>query len=199
MPDTERLSLKDGRTVQLANAFYSVYRDDWKLIHCCTSTKSDFLTVLKGARYEPRWASQGARGVKNPPANAGDVRDVGSIPGLGRCPGGGNGNLLQYSCLENSTDRGARQATVHEVTKSRTQLSTDARACVHTHTHTHTSLYGLVCQGWSCNHSSVLRLFSSAPRSAAVVLAKKIPGSPRRNRDLIHLQELSWKSPLKCI
>ena len=45
--------------------------------------------------------------VKNPPANAGDIRDKGSIPGSGRSPGGGNGNLLQYSCLENSMDRGA--------------------------------------------------------------------------------------------
>ena len=45
--------------------------------------------------------------VKNPPANAGDVRDAGSVPGSGRSLGGGNGNLLQYSCLENSVDRGA--------------------------------------------------------------------------------------------
>ena len=51
--------------------------------------------------------------VKNLPTNAGDERDGGSIPGLGRSPGVGNGNLLQYSCLENSQDRGAGQATVH--------------------------------------------------------------------------------------
>ena len=44
--------------------------------------------------------------VKNPPANAGDARDVGSIPGLGRSPGGGNGGPLQYSCWENPMDRG---------------------------------------------------------------------------------------------
>ena len=56
--------------------------------------------------------------VKNPPANAGDGRDVGLIPGSGRSPGGGNGNLLQYSCLENPMDRGAWQATVHRVAKS---------------------------------------------------------------------------------
>ena len=48
--------------------------------------------------------------VKNPSTNAGDVRDTGSIPGLGRSPGGGNVNPLQYSCLENSMDRGAWQA-----------------------------------------------------------------------------------------
>ena len=61
--------------------------------------------------------------VKNLPANAGDTRDVGSIPGLGRSPGEGNGNPLQYSCLENSMDRGAWQTTVHGVTKNQTQLS----------------------------------------------------------------------------
>ena len=58
--------------------------------------------------------------VKNPPANAGDIGDVGSIPGLGRSPGEGNGNPHQYSCRENSTDRGAWQATVYGVAKSRT-------------------------------------------------------------------------------
>ena len=51
--------------------------------------------------------SQVALVVKNPPANAGDVRDTGSVPGSGRSPGGGHGNPLQYSCLENSMDRGA--------------------------------------------------------------------------------------------
>ena len=57
---------------------------------------------------------------------------MGSIPGLGRSPGGGSGNPVQYFCLENSMDRGAWQSTVPEVTDSCTQLST------HTHTHTHT-------------------------------------------------------------
>ena len=56
-----------------------------------------------------------ALGVKNPPANAGDVRDAGLIPGLGRSSGIGNGNSLQYSCLENPMDRGAWRATVHGV------------------------------------------------------------------------------------
>ena len=60
--------------------------------------------------------------IKNPPANAGDVRDPGSIPGSGISPGEGNGNPLQYSCLENPTDRGAWQATVHRIAKSWTQL-----------------------------------------------------------------------------
>ena len=61
--------------------------------------------------------------VKNPPANAGDAGDMGSIPKLGRSPGVGNGNPLQYSCLENSTDRGVSWATLHGVAKSRTQRS----------------------------------------------------------------------------
>ena len=70
--------------------------------------------------------------VKNPPAKTGDPRDTGLIPGLGRSPGVGNGNLLEYSYLENLMDRGAWQATVHGVTKSQTHLNT------HTHTYTAT-------------------------------------------------------------
>ena len=56
-------------------------------------------------------------------ASASNAGDLGSIPGLGRSPGEGNGNPLQYSCLENPRDRGARQATVHGVAKSQTRLS----------------------------------------------------------------------------
>ena len=58
--------------------------------------------------------------VKNPPANAGDTGDVGSIPRSGRSPGGGHGNPPQSSCLENPMDRGAWWATVHRVPQSRT-------------------------------------------------------------------------------
>ena len=68
---------------------------------------------------EPR-ASQVALVVKNLPASVGDIRDVGSISELGRSPGKGNGNSLQYSCLENPMDREAWQATVHRVAMSRT-------------------------------------------------------------------------------
>ena len=73
--------------------------------------------------------SQGFPGssmVKNPPANAGDAGDMGSIPGLGRSPGGGHGNPLQCSCLETPMDRGAWWATVHGVAKSWTRLSDQA-------------------------------------------------------------------------
>ena len=59
------------------------------------------------------WVSQVVLEVKNPPANAGDVRDIGSIPGSGRNPGEGNGNPLQYSCLKNPMDGGAWWAAVH--------------------------------------------------------------------------------------
>ena len=60
--------------------------------------------------------------LKNTLAKAGDIRDAGSISGLGRSSGGRHGNPLQYSCLENPMDRRAWQATVHRVTKSQTQL-----------------------------------------------------------------------------
>ena len=61
--------------------------------------------------------------VENSNASIRDARDMGSVPGLGRSPGGGNANPLQYSCLENSMDRGAWQAAVNGVSKSQTQLS----------------------------------------------------------------------------
>ena len=74
---------------------------------------------------------QGGMVVKNPPANAGGTRDMGSVLRLGRSHLVGNGYFLQYSCLENSLDRETWQATVHEVTESD---MTDL--CAHTHTHT---------------------------------------------------------------
>ena len=81
----------------------------------------------------------GSSVVKKMPASAGDVS---LLPGSRRCPGGRNGNPLQYSCLGNPMDRGPWQATVHGVTKSLTQL------CANTHTHTHvlgTVLFYLHC------------------------------------------------------
>ena len=78
--------------------------------------------MFKGQLVIPSsyWASQVVLLVKNPLANAGDTRDAALIPGSGGCPGGGNGNPLQYFCLENPMDRGDWQATVHNVTKSQT-------------------------------------------------------------------------------
>ena len=66
------------------------------------------------------WPSQVVLVVKNLTANEGDVRDVGLVPGLGRSPGEGHGNLLQYSYLENPMDRGVWQTTVHRVAQSQT-------------------------------------------------------------------------------
>ena len=83
--------------------------------------------------------------VKNPPANGGDTRDMGSIPRSGRSPGGGHDNPLQYSCLGNPMDREAWWAIVHGVSKSQTRLST------HTHTHTHTHTEPMDCTTPSVN------------------------------------------------
>ena len=73
-------------------------------------------------RVSTQWGSQVVLVVKNLPANAGDGRDGGSIPVSGRSPGGGHGNPLQSSCLENPMDRGAWLATVHRVVKTWMQL-----------------------------------------------------------------------------
>ena len=76
--------------------------------------------VKRSALHCTGQASQMVLVVKNLPANAGDIRDVSSIPGLGRSPGGRRGNPLQYFCLQNTMNRGAWQATVHSVAKNRT-------------------------------------------------------------------------------
>ena len=89
--------------------------------------------------------------MKNPPANAGDVRDVSSIPGSGRSPGGGDGNPLQYSCLENFMDRGAWWVTFHGIAKSQTGLNDYTFPFLPSHPHSysfnpiflsHLSFYG---------------------------------------------------------
>ena len=82
----------------------------------CLSFSLSFITLVFNM-------AMAALAVKNPPADAGDVRDTGSIPGPGGSPRGGNDNPLQYSSLENPMDRGAWRATVPAVAKSRTQLS----------------------------------------------------------------------------
>ena len=74
--------------------------------------------------------------VKNPSANAGDIRDAGLIPGSGRSSGEGNGNPLQYSCLENPVDRGAWRATVHGV-----RVGHDCSDLAHPHK----ELYSILC------------------------------------------------------
>ena len=77
--------------------------------------RADWGCTRKWKGLGPRVAAQVALEVKNLPANAGDIRDPGSIPGSGRSPGGGHGNPLQYCCLKNPMDRGPWWATVHRV------------------------------------------------------------------------------------
>ena len=78
--------------------------------------------MTKFAEVPETWASQVALVVKNLPANEGDIRDMGLIPDFGRYPGGGHGNPLQYSCLENPMDRRAWRVTIHRVSQSQTLL-----------------------------------------------------------------------------
>ena len=94
-------------------------------------TQNHFLTLVVDFTMD---FPGGARKKKTSPANAADIRDRGSIPGLGRSPGGGHGTPLQYSCLEQPMDRGAWWATVHGVTKTQTRLK---RLSTHT--------YGFMC------------------------------------------------------
>ena len=85
-------------------------------------------TVTPSTAQSHLGAAQVVLVVKNPPANAGDIRDAGSIPGSGRSPGGGHGSPFQYSCLENPMDTGAWWATVHRVAMSWTQLKQSKQA-----------------------------------------------------------------------
>ena len=106
------------------------------------------------------WAFQVVLVVKNTPANAGNIRDVGSIPGSGRSPGGRLVNLLQYSCLENLMHRGAWRATVHRVTNSWTwqkhmhfhYICTDKSKCCITFMCTNAtwSLFHILCFSSHC-------------------------------------------------
>ena len=98
--------------------------------------------------------------VKNPHFNAGGVRDVGSIPGLGRSPGEGNGNPLQYSCLDNPMDRGVWQATVHGVARVGPDLATELR------------------KAWGFPHSSVGKEYACNAGDPS-----SIPGLERATRE----------------
>ena len=98
------------------------------------------LVYIRSTSYDglPRWCSS-----KESVCNAGDAGDAGSIPKMGRYSGEGNGNPLQYSCLENPMDRGAWWVTVHEVAKNQTRLSMHTYTRVHAHTHTQHQVVGL--------------------------------------------------------
>ena len=120
------------------------------LQRCCASRKDRLVAGWQSRKTSGRWwhsdwdcmdKGRFTRGrirvsprelvVKNPPASAGDVRDAGSIPESGSSPGGGHGNPLQCSCLENPVDRGAWRAAVPGVARSRTWLK---QLCLHTQT-----------------------------------------------------------------
>ena len=90
----------------------------------CGHKESDMTERLILLHFHPKtWGFPGGSVIKNLPANAGDASDVSSVPESGRVTGRGNGNLFQYSCLENFMERGAWKVTVHGVAKSQTRLS----------------------------------------------------------------------------
>ena len=94
----------------------------------------------------PQWLSG-----KESACNAGDAGDSGSIPGLGRSPGGGHGNPLQYSCLRNLTDRGASRATVHRVAESDMIEATE---------HASTWMLKSMTHSWMCSEQLVCPVFN---------------------------------------
>ena len=141
----------------------------WATVHGVAKSRtqlSDFTFTLSLYTQDAKhgWtqalerASQVVLVAKNPPAKAGDIRDGGSIPGSERCPGGGHGNPLQCSCLENPTDGGAWRATVHGVAKSRTRLKWIS-------THAHKQLKAWVCKefGSHCwpDSSEIVAIFEN--------------------------------------
>ena len=122
--------------------------------------------------YALYWTSQVALVIKNLPANAGDVRDAGSIPELERFPGGGHGNPLQYSCLKNPVDRGAWWATIHRVAKSCIRLQwlgahIHPLLCCSTFFSTHSCLRSFIVKGcWV-----LLNMFSEPVAMATLFLS----------------------------
>ena len=113
-----------------------------KLLCGCQQIDSEFYMKRQKSQNSqlnglPQWFSG-----KESACNVGAAGDASSIPGLGRSPGGGHGNPLQYSCQDNPMDRGTSNAAVHGVAKELdTTESAHARARTHTHTHTHTQTH----------------------------------------------------------
>ena len=137
-PKDSRIKLhskKKKKNCTVTGLFSADRHNRWVFSHPCSPTQS-WVALINGWLLWNKFPSQMVPEVKNPSANAGDVRDTGSIPELGRSPGEGNGNPLQYSCLENPMKREARWATAHRVTKSRTRLKQ-----LSTYTCTHNSTY----------------------------------------------------------
>ena len=128
--DLSNMSVLEANALQKYIAKEKIEVPELKLGRINCDTRSQCQTHFRSI-YVFIGASQVALEVKNPTANAGDIRDSDLIPGSGMSPGEGNGNPLQYSCLENPMDRGAGRAPVHRVTQSQTRLKwLRAYACV---------------------------------------------------------------------
>ena len=113
-------SLKRNKDV--SQTYLSFLRDDTDFEPLTVITMLHYPELLKRLRLQPDFtgASQVVLMLKNPSASTGDIRDMGSIPGLGRSPRRGHGNPLQYSCLENPMDRGVWRAAAHRIPKNQT-------------------------------------------------------------------------------
>ena len=120
--------------------------------------RSPTLKLFEPLRFALLWrlfyTDKNVHSGKQPACRSGDSRGKGLIPALGRSPGVGNGNLLQYSCLENSTDRGTWQASQRGHKSTGTE-----HACTHTHTHTHKN--GYITGHWYLNSASNLSPLST--------------------------------------
>ena len=127
--------------------------------------------------------------VKNMPASAGDTRDVGLIPGLGRSPGEGNGNLLQYSCLKDPIDRGALWTIVHGVA----DMTEHRHVYVYVYTYIYVPMYLYVCLCAYRYTEIASRLFMF------VYKCPSQPFSPLTNHHLtVNISQLRSPSSVKC-
>ena len=116
--DLESQNLRVGRHLEDAESYFLPWSTYFDLCLSMSKTGNTHTSSLHLGANVINGSFPDATMVKNPPANARDAGNVGSVPGLGRSPGGENDNLLQYPCLEIPIDRGARRATVHGIIKS---------------------------------------------------------------------------------
>ena len=129
-PASETVNLLFGRILS-SLATWSRSQMFYPCIYIGVVNTLDWVTEILDALIKFFYSTPDSAGVRNLPANAGNAGDAGSIPGLGRSPGVGNGNPLQYSCLENSVDRGACSPWGHKESDMTERLS--SRVCAHTH------------------------------------------------------------------
>ena len=141
----EALSILTGRNINWCHSMEGNLATVLKMMNAYILWPSSFTPGNLSYRHTSTWGFPGGKVVKNSPANAGDTRDMGLIPGSGRFAGGRNGNPVQCSCLGNSIDRGTWRATAHGVAKRRTRLSNWALALVYWYTidGTHVHSYSL--------------------------------------------------------